>query len=838
MTDISLKVLLTGPQPGDKTTVTSVMTSQCWETTVKRSTKILVGLSAAAVLTSLGISPALAAEKGQPTAITSECIDAVGNTIPTASNLEYGSAVDEPINCSADVDYWKFTLANDTAVQLQLSQLPSDYDLYLQRGDGSIIAYGVAAGRSPENVQVQLGQGTYFVRVFPYVYSDANAAVNYHLSIGQTADRAGDRPSDATALPESGVVDEAIDSDVDIDFWKFDVSESSDVNLTLTNLPADYDLYVYQQSTSGQLSQVGLGYNGGTRSEDVTILGAAPGKYYAEVRRYAAAVPGVPYRLTVTKTKRPNQPSPTPTPTPTPTDPAPSPTPTDPAPAPTNPCIASTAGQGATWVVATDGSVKKSDVASAGGENITKLGAIDTFVASLTTAEASALARDDGVVAVERNKPVTLDATQNDATWGLDRIDQTTSQLDGSYTYPGTGQGVSAYIIDTGVRATHTEFEGRVNTGYSAFGGTANDDQGHGTHVAGTVAGRTYGVAKSATIIPVKVLDSSGSGCTNSVVAGLNWATNNHQPGQPAVANMSLGGGSSTTIDLAVAQLVADGVTVAVAAGNSGDNACYYSPARAASALTVAATDRTDTRASFSNYGSCVDLFAPGVAITSSTNASDTSSATWSGTSMATPHVAGAAAVYLSLYPTKTPAEVADAMIAASTKDVVRDAQSVNRLLIVNDYAAPAPAPAQPVTTPAPATPGNSAPNNSAPGNTLPGNSAPVAAPSTPSTTPGATNGSSRRPDVLQLARPVVEITSDDITVRGKKISVKVAATGATKGTKAVLERNGKVVGRSAVDGSSHVKFKNVPAKSGSYRVVIMQGSSAVASSNSIKFLR
>ncbi|MSY41363.1 MAG: S8 family serine peptidase, partial [Actinobacteria bacterium] len=268
--------------------------------------------------------------------------------------------------------------------------------------------------------------------------------------------------------------------------------------------------------------------------------------------------------------------------------------------------------------------------------------------------------------------------TQGCAPWGLDRLDSHTLPLDTQYTPAGTGLGVKAYIVDTGVRTSHSEFTGRTLTGYSAIGGTPQDCHGHGTHVAGTVAGTTYGVAKLATVVPVRVLDCSGSGSTAGVVDGINWAISDHVAGTPAVMNLSLGGSASKTMDDAIAAAVADGITAVVAAGNSSADACNYSPAREVTAITVGATDSNDTIAYFSNYGSCVDIFGPGVTILSAGISSDTAAATMSGTSMASPHVAGVAAVYLGLNNSATPAQVATALTTYS---------SINR--IVETYGSP-----------------------------------------------------------------------------------------------------------------------------------------------------
>lgn len=332
--------------------------------------------------------------------------------------------------------------------------------------------------------------------------------------------------------------------------------------------------------------------------------------------------------------------------------------------------------------------------------------AIKGFAATLSPQALDALKKNPSVAYIEADKIIRLTGSQTGATWGLDRIDQRDLPLNSIYNYNQTGAGVNVYIIDTGIRKTHTEFGGRAYHGYTAISdGRGSDDcNGHGTHVAGTVGGATYGVAKGAKLYAVRVLDCNGSGTTSGVIAGVDWVTQNRV--LPAVANMSLGGGASTTLDNAVTNSINAGVTYAIAAGNDNQNACNYSPARVAAALTVGATTSTDARASYSNYGSCLDLFAPGSSITSAWYTSDTATNTIDGTSMATPHVAGAAALYLETNPSASPSTVATAIINATTANKVTNpgTGSPNRLLysLFGGQPAPTPTPVPPTPTPTP----------------------------------------------------------------------------------------------------------------------------------------
>ncbi|MEU7227526.1 S8 family peptidase [Streptomyces chrestomyceticus] len=316
--------------------------------------------------------------------------------------------------------------------------------------------------------------------------------------------------------------------------------------------------------------------------------------------------------------------------------------------------------------------------------------ALNGFSATgLSAEEARRLAADPAVDKVVQNKKFHIDGTQeNPPSWGLDRIDQADTQGDEKYTYPDSaGEGVTAYVIDTGVRTTHQDFEGRASSGFDAVDGDndATDGNGHGTHVAGTIAGKAHGVAKKAKIVAVRVLDDQGSGSTEQVVAGIDWVTKNHKG--PSVANMSLGGGADEALDAAVQKAVASGVTFAVAAGNESTDAGQGSPARVKEAITVASSTDTDEQSDFSNFGSAVDLYAPGSDITSDWNDSDQGTKTISGTSMATPHVAGAAAVYLSGHQDAKPDAVATALTDGATPDKIKNASegTPNKLLKVGE---------------------------------------------------------------------------------------------------------------------------------------------------------
>lgn len=364
---------------------------------------------------------------------------------------------------------------------------------------------------------------------------------------------------------------------------------------------------------------------------------------------------------------------------------------TAPEPAPAEGTVYGLGAKGAvpgSFIVTLDDKVNKPALAKEYGGKLqrTYTAALDGFsVSGLSSAEAKRLAADPSVSKVVQVKKFSINATQdNPPSWGLDRLDQADTAGDSKYTYPdGAGEGVTAYVIDTGVRISHKDFEGRAASGFDAVDNDndASDGNGHGTHVAGTIAGAAHGVAKKAKIVAVRVLDDNGSGTTEQVVAGIDWVTKNHQG--PSVANMSLGGGADPALDEAVQKAIAAGVTFAVAAGNDSSDAGQGSPARVKEAVTVASSTKDDKQSEFSNYGSVVDVYAPGSDITSAWNDSDEGTKTISGTSMATPHVVGAAAVYLAGHKDATPEQVAKALTEGATPDKISNPSqgTANKLL-------------------------------------------------------------------------------------------------------------------------------------------------------------
>ena len=360
-------------------------------------------------------------------------------------------------------------------------------------------------------------------------------------------------------------------------------------------------------------------------------------------------------------------------------------------------------------------------------------------MARLTEKQLAALSRNPNISFIEKDATVSLVepstvANQLLAPWGLDRIDQVTGR-DTSYTYTATGFGVTAYVIDTGILSSHSEFGGRVQPGFSSIAGGTSDCNGHGTHVAGTIGAATFGVAKAVSLVPVRVLDCNGSGTVSGVIAGIDWVSS-QATGGLRVANMSLGGVTSSAIDTSVNALINKGVTVVVAAGNNSADACNYSPARVPAAITVAASTSSDGFASYSNRGSCVDIVAPGTSIQSAWHTSNTASNTISGTSMASPHVAGAVALYFQKFGAMSPVQMDQQLKSRASTNVISSVPSgtANVFLFTAPQISSSPAPTEPAVTPVAPTPESSA--------------TPTVSPSpTPTpTTPGKSGKNPRRP--------------------------------------------------------------------------------------------
>jgi serine protease len=306
--------------------------------------------------------------------------------------------------------------------------------------------------------------------------------------------------------------------------------------------------------------------------------------------------------------------------------------------------------------------------------------ALSGFVVKMDKKAMTAMLSDDRIASIEQDQIMRANVTQSNATWGIDRVDQVNLPLDGRYTYTNTGSGVKAYIVDTGVLSSHSDFDGRVGSGYTAIndGNGTNDCNGHGTHVAGTVGSTTYSLAKDVSLIPVRVLGCDGSGTNSGVIAGVDWVTQNSSG--PSVANMSLGGGDSAALDSAVNNAIDAGIIFVVAAGNDNADACTGSPNKVPAALTIASSTNSDARSSFSNYGSCIDLFAPGSNITSTWSNGATN--TISGTSMAAPHVAGAAVLYLQSNPNASPSQVESAIESNAISNKISDLKGSPNLLL------------------------------------------------------------------------------------------------------------------------------------------------------------